>query len=443
MTTTLDNDPISQLPEPYRVAWDILHEPFDYENILRTVLVNAQKMSGAVWGMMILDTDLQWLRFTFPSFHTLPDVINNTVPIGHISSLAYVLGRKVVQDSQNILIADTNNIIELDEALLLDDFLPLRTRTEIKKRAEENWFASSVLEISNTSSFTAMVVPIVEENKSIGAMYLHRPASQGIFSNEILEKIRIFLSCVAIGIINADHVKNLKHSAFQILYTFTSEFRTPLISTHGFAKILLEHPSGLKEDLGQNTEAENSFLKIILDNTDRMKDMLDLLLLEAKIEQKAVNISSANLSIVIGFILEKYRPLIQAKNQSFLLEMPSTLDAEVFADSYLSEVIDTLVKNAYLYTPKGGEIKISTSLIDHVFRFQISDTGFGLTDDEIANLFERFYRSQRKEIQDVSGVGLGLYLAKRLIELWGGQIGAEGSLNQGSTFWFTLPMSKE
>ena len=82
----MNNDPISQLPEPYRVAWEILHEPFEYHQMLKNVLIAAQKMVGATWGMMILKSDVDGIEHTFPGFRTLPDLYNTTIPIGRISS---------------------------------------------------------------------------------------------------------------------------------------------------------------------------------------------------------------------------------------------------------------------------------------------------------------------------------------------------------------------
>jgi signal transduction histidine kinase len=169
--------------------------------------------------------------------------------------------------------------------------------------------------------------------------------------------------------------------------------------------------------------------------------VLDDLLDYARIEQGLVYKQGVNLNNAINPIIDKYRSLINDKHQSLVLDLPSSLDIEVAADNYLSELIEMLVRGAHLYTPHGGEIKISIVLTEDSFQFQVSDAGPSLVEDEQSHLFQKYYRSKRDEV--VRGSGLDLYLAKRLIELWDGQIGVESSLNHGNTFWLTLPLKKD
>jgi len=434
----MNDDPISQLPEPYRVAWEILHEAFDYESILRNVLTSAQKMVGATWGMMILDTDLESLDITFPGFHTLPDIINTTIPVGYVTSLAYALIRKTVQDGQNILITDTNNVVELDVDRLMDEYLPLKKRESIMKHANETWFSSHLLEIPSTSSFTALVLPIIDKDKLVGGMYLHRLVSQGVFSRESLGIVQTFLSCIAIGIRNVRDVENIKGLALQFPYTLSHELRTPLIIIHGYAKLLSENSIAPRNDIDVK-----KFSNVIMDNADRIRNIMDTLLVYARIERNLVYKQGVNLNDIINPIIEKYRLVIQTKNQTLILDIPNSIDIVVGADEYLAEVVDALMRNAHLYTLEGGEIKISLSFDNNMFHFRVSDNGLGLTEDDKIYLFQRYSRSQRDEIRRIPGIGMGLYIARRLIELWGGEIGAEGSPDQGSTFWFTLPIAKE
>ena len=431
----MDNDPISQLPEPYRLAWEILHEPFDDRQMAGSVLSSAQKMVGATWGMMILASDLGGLELSFPGFHTLPDMYNTTIPIGRISSLAYALARKVIQDGQSILISDVDNIAPLYEEQLLSKFLPLSTREMIAKRAEENWFASQLLEIPNASSFTAMAIRIIDKNKTIGSVYLHRQLSEGAFNEDALQKTQTFLTCVAIGIKNAKEVSDIKHSGFQVLATASSELRTPLTIIHGYAKILREQPQKAQEDIGLE-----KICTIIENNADRVMLTLNDLLDYARIEQGYVYKQGINLKDVFSPILNKYQPLANNKHQTLTLDLPDSLDIEIDAEHYLSPLIDMLVRGAYLNTPEGGELKISIVLDQGIFQFRVSDTGTSLTEEEQAHFFQRYYHTNWEE--SIRSSGLSLYLAKRVIELWDGQIGVESTPNQGNTLWFTIPIKK-
>jgi signal transduction histidine kinase len=431
----MNNDPISQLPEPYRVAWEILHEPFDYHQMAGSVLSSAQKMVGATWGMMILDTDLGGLERTFPGFRTLPDMYNTTIPIGRISSLAYVLARRVIQDGQSILISDMDNIAPLYEEQLLSKFLPLSTREMITKRSEENWFASQLLEIPDTSRFTAMAIPIIDKNKTIGSVYLLRQVSEGTFNKDALQKAQTFLTCVSIGIKNAKEVSDMKHSGFQILSIGSAELRTPATLIGGYAQMLREQPLKIQNDIGLE-----KFSTIILDNAHRILSVIDDLLDYARIEQGYVYKQGVNLKDVFNPLLEKYHSLVNDKRQTLILDMPDSLDIEIEADHYLSQLIEMCIRGAHLNTPNGGEIKISIVLNQDSFYFRISDTGTSLTEEEQSHFFQRYYHSKWEEA--VRGSGLSLYLAKRIVELWNGQIGVESLPNQGNTLWFMLPIKK-
>jgi signal transduction histidine kinase len=320
----MNNDPISQLPEPYRVAWEMLHEPFDYHQMAGNVLSSAQKMVGATWGMMILDSDLGGLERTFPGFRTLPDMYNTTIPIGRISSLAYVLARKVIRDGQSILISDMDNVVELDETQLLKKFLPQSTREMIAKRAEENWFASQLLEIPSASRLTAMAMPVIDKNKTIGSVYLHRQLSEGAFNQDTLQKTQTFLACVAIGIKNAKEVSDIKHSGFQVLSICSAELRTPAILIGGYAQMLREQPLKIQNDIGWE-----KFSTIILDNAHRILSVINDLLDYARIEQGYVYKQGINLRDVFSPILEKYQPLINDRRQNTILDLPDSLDIDV------------------------------------------------------------------------------------------------------------------
>ena len=410
MTTTLTNDPISQLPEPYRVAWEILRESLGYEDMLRHVLTAAQEMAKATWGMMVLDTDFE-NSFNLHSFHTLPDIVDTKMPTGYLTSLAHVLARKVIRDGEGILIADTNNVVELDLNRLLDELLPSEARNAIAR------FPSSCLAIPDTNSYTAMAVPILDNNEHVGALYLHAPMSQGGFNNELLETIKTFISCISARIKNEKYMDELIRERSQDLAALTSELRTPLNSIQGYTKILLMHLEGIKEGLVKNTEEEKEFLEIILKNTNYVLGLLNDLLAHARIEQSLISKKSINLMAEINRIVDKYRVLAKYKKQTITLTISDNLEDDIQTDPYLISIIDSLVNHACTFTPEGEEIKLDIVLKNDLFIFRMSDTGH---------------------------VGIAIhYYTKRFINLSGGQIGTECPPNQGSTFWFTLPVSKE
>jgi signal transduction histidine kinase len=109
----------------------------------------------------------------------------------------------------------------------------------------------------------------------------------------------------------------------------------------------------------------------------------------------------------------------------------------------ISQVIHNLLNNAITHTPSGGSIHISVKQVDMMLSVSVIDTGEGIPPSDIAYVFERFYRVDKSRARSGGGSGLGLTIAKRLIEAHGGTIGVQSEIGKGSNFTFTVPISKD
>ena len=115
----------------------------------------------------------------------------------------------------------------------------------------------------------------------------------------------------------------------------------------------------------------------------------------------------------------------------------------IFSDiPSIKTVIRNLVSNAIKFTNKGGVIKLSSHLVNGKVKIEVSDTGIGISDDNLSKLFKVGSTITSPGTMDERGTGLGLLLCKEFVELNNGKIGVESELNKGSTFWFTLPIGK-
>jgi two-component system phosphate regulon sensor histidine kinase PhoR len=103
----------------------------------------------------------------------------------------------------------------------------------------------------------------------------------------------------------------------------------------------------------------------------------------------------------------------------------------------IEQVMINLIHNAIKFTPSGGSISVSARKRDNDILFSVSDTGAGISKDDLSRIFERFYKADKA--RSGSGTGLGLSIARQIVEAHGGKIWAENNVGKGSTFYFTLP----
>jgi signal transduction histidine kinase len=125
---------------------------------------------------------------------------------------------------------------------------------------------------------------------------------------------------------------------------------------------------------------------------------------------------------------------------NFVINVPDDLP-RVSADSdKLYQVLLNLVVNAIKYSPDGGPVTVTVGPVDGKLRFEVDDTGVGISPEHLPHVFERFYRASRGK-GSATGTGLGLFVSKSLVEQMGGRIWAESEPGQGSSFYFELPVA--
>jgi signal transduction histidine kinase len=212
------------------------------------------------------------------------------------------------------------------------------------------------------------------------------------------------------------------------------ELRTPLTSIQGYAELLLED----KQIGGEERES----LALVKRNADRLlgliNDLLDLSRMEAgKLDLKRTNL---DLGRLIPEVADSLRPLIEDKRQRLKLELGEALPA-VWADqNRVTQILTNLIANAHKYTLADGSITVAARR-DHGFvRVDVSDTGIGLSPEDQAQLFTKFFRAHDRSPEAGGGTGLGLVITRLLVELHGGQITVSSAPGQGSTFSFSLPV---
>ncbi|WP_045119057.1 hybrid sensor histidine kinase/response regulator [Haliangium ochraceum] len=132
---------------------------------------------------------------------------------------------------------------------------------------------------------------------------------------------------------------------------------------------------------------------------------------------------------------------VQSTTKSHRIEMEAPKHLEVYGDlNRIEQVVTNLLTNAVKYSPEANRVLLTVSRQDLDVRVAVRDFGIGIAEDEVPRIFDRYFRTDQGKDR-AEGVGLGLYICKALIEAHGGEIGVTSKLGEGSTFWFTLPVT--
>jgi len=229
----------------------------------------------------------------------------------------------------------------------------------------------------------------------------------------------------------AETLERSEERRVQLMADVAHEFRTPLSNLRGYLE-------GLEDGVFKPEELAAPARRQV-QRLERLADDLSLL---SRVEtgQVQLNPDQADATALLLAVADAFRPRFEAKGVE--LEVRAMPGVSVWADpERTDQVLTNLVANALRFTPSSGRVTLAvTALTDGHARFEVSDTGVGIPADQLGLVFNRFFRGdQARAQQEGSGSGIGLTLAKQLVERQGGDIGVSSSVGQGSSFWFTLP----
>ncbi|MBD3187993.1 PAS domain S-box protein [Candidatus Bathyarchaeota archaeon] len=221
------------------------------------------------------------------------------------------------------------------------------------------------------------------------------------------------------------------------------ELKTPLVSIYSATDFLLK---SLQHEIGDSAK---NIIEIIYKGGRRMKSLVDEILEASRIEAGQLHLNKTSMDMVdlVKQSINYLEYTITEKNHEIIKHMPAKL--HVIADKVrMEQVITNLVSNAINNTPEGGKITIELNRVANSVVFSITDTGVGITDDELPQLFTQFGTIERDEWEgtnpELGGTGLGLFISKNIIEIHGGLIWAESEgRNKGATFKFTIPVNRD
>jgi signal transduction histidine kinase len=225
----------------------------------------------------------------------------------------------------------------------------------------------------------------------------------------------------------------LEQAKSDFVATASHELRSPLTSIKGFVELLERSPEEM-------SPRQREFVEIILRSTDRLVDLVNDLLDVARIEAGHVEVNRRPIDVgeAVLEVTELLGPRLSAKQQELVVAVVPALPLAIADPSRIRQIVANLLTNAHLYTEEGGRIEIAVEAEGSWVRIEVHDSGVGMTEEDAARIFERFYRGPRTNAGS-PGTGLGLSIVKSLVELHHGEIEVESELGRGSTFRVRLP----
>jgi len=288
-----------------------------------------------------------------------------------------------------------------------------------------------------------LYIPLKSRGRLTGVLILGQKLSRQPYTREEEKLLATTTNQVAISLENAclyeleregrARLEALHEQRNQFILAMSHELKTPLTSIKLASEMLAEEAK-LSPRSPSGRLLKN--LRLSANNMERrMKDLLDFLKLQtASLEfEPAVEDVKAVLKDITGSI----RPLISAKKQTLTTEIPNSLPRVTMDRQRFGQIVLNLLSNANRYAPTGGKIKLTAEVRDSELMVKVSDNGPGIPLEEQDLVFEPYHRVKQ---QSDRSLGLGLTIAKSLVELHSGKIWLDSQPGKGSTFYFTIPV---
>lgn len=329
----------------------------------------------------------------------------------------------------------TDGLLIFDEKNNLSLINP-QTETFLGARAGD-LINKSILELRNLPSFKSLV-------ELIG------PEISEIFRKEIKLRENLILEVTTVPIIREKE----KIGALVILHDMTREkmiermktefvslsahqLRTPLSAIKWTLSMLLD------EDLGKITKEQRGFIEKTYSSNERMISLINDLLNVTRIEEGRYlyKVVPSDIESIVKSVIKLSKEEIEKRKIKVEFEKPKEKLPQVRIDAEKIQLsFQNIFDNAIRYNRIGGRVTVSLKCGKKEIEVAIKDTGMGVPKDQQERVFSRFFRAANVMRKDTEGTGLGLFIAKNIIEAHGGKIWFESEENKGSTFYFTLPV---
>lgn len=287
---------------------------------------------------------------------------------------------------------------------------------------------------------TVMIVPILLDKEAIGVVILLREDGDP-FTSEEQELVERIVTRAAINIENGRLFKAVQaadDAKTEFVGIVAHDLKAPMTSIQGYADLLLMSAENLDDK-------QQRFLDRISSTVKRMEILVSDLADVSRIEsgQFLMDEIRVNTTTVVEAVRDAIMPQVQERNHTYQEEIEDDLP-DMFTDYYrLMQVLINLLSNAYKYTPDGGRITLSVKNVNQRIQFSISDTGVGLSPEQIKQLGTPFWRAEDEFTHSQPGTGLGFFITRSLVAQMGSEIEVNSVVDEGSTFTFSVAVATD
>ncbi len=290
------------------------------------------------------------------------------------------------------------------------------------------------------ASLAALIVSLVFSRSILAPVDVMMRASQRIADGHYDERVQSRgddeLNQLA-GSFNrmAQQLEQVEIMRRRLIGDVAHELRTPLTAIKGYAEGLMDGVLPASTESYQQIHAESERLNRLVD------DLQELSRVESRATQ--LDVQPVDSATIIKTVTKRLQYQFDEKRITLISSLPPEPIHILADEGRVIQVLTNLIGNALQYTPENGAVTISVVSEKEMARISVSDTGFGIPPEHLASIFDRFYRVDKSRSRTRGGSGIGLTIAKHLVEAQGGKIWAQSAgENKGSVFIFTLPLAK-
>ncbi|MBX3086560.1 MAG: GAF domain-containing sensor histidine kinase [Anaerolineae bacterium] len=235
-----------------------------------------------------------------------------------------------------------------------------------------------------------------------------------------------------------EDVRELESLKSEMIRMASHDLRNPLGNVMGYLELLV---SEISYTFDQNHQ---DYVKQMRTSLNTIKSLIEDLLTLDKIEsERQESFTRINLSTLLDDVFMSQQFQAIRNNQTMNLAKPIEAIYVQASSTQLRQALVNLINNAIKYTPENGLIQVRLTFDDNRVRFEVQDTGYGISKEKQSRLFSRFYRAREQHTEHIMGTGLGLSLVKTVVERHGGEVWVKSALGKGSTFGFWLPAKRD